>query len=105
MAKKILSRLDAPRRMRPASGWFKALNEFADSTVLKVFGARGAGVFAVPSVVAEEVSRLSGVREIATLEDVRERFYAISIERRVRHPAVVALYEKARQTMFGETAT
>ena len=41
------------------------------------------------------------VRKIAELKTVKERFYAISVERKVRHPAVAALYASARETIFG----
>ncbi len=76
------------------------VGEFADSAVLKVFGQNGAGVFAVPTVVEAEVRRQYKVRKIKEIEEVTERFYAISVERRVRHPAVAAIYDAARQTMF-----
>lgn len=76
------------------------LGEFADSAVVKVFGQHGAGIFAVPTVVEAEVRRQYKVRKIGELEDVVERFYAISVERKVRHPAVVAIYEAARSSFF-----
>lgn len=77
------------------------VGEFADSAVLKVFGQHGAGIFAVPTVVEAEVRRQYKVRKIGEVKDVIERFYAISVERKVRHPAVVAIYDAARQTVFG----
>lgn len=76
------------------------VGEFADSAVVKVFGQKGAGVFAVPTVVEAEVRRQYRVQKIAELEDVVESFYAISVERKVRHPAVVAIYDAARSSMF-----
>lgn len=77
------------------------VDEFADSAVLKVFGQHGAGVFPVHTVVEAEVRRQYEVRKIGEIEDVIERFYAISVERKVRNPAVAAIYEAARATMFG----
>lgn len=74
--------------------------ELADSTVLKVFGSIGVGIFAIPSVVEEEVQRQYRVRSIGRLPAIRERFYAISTERRLRHPAVVAITDAARQRLF-----
>jgi LysR family transcriptional activator of nhaA len=74
--------------------------EFEDSALLKVFGQAGAGFFAVPSVIAEEVVRQYEVQPIGATEDVSERFYAISVERRVRHPAVAAICEAARSELF-----
>lgn len=77
------------------------VGEFADSAVLKVFGQHGAGVFAVPTVVEAEVRRQYKVHKVAEVEAVTERFYAISVERKVRHPAVAAIYEGARLNVFG----
>ncbi|MGE0713580.1 MAG: transcriptional activator NhaR [Planctomycetota bacterium] len=76
------------------------VGEFADSAILKVFGQQGAGVFAVPSVVADEVRRQYRVRELGVLPEVIERFYAISVERKVVHPAVAAITTAARRDMF-----
>jgi len=74
--------------------------EFDDSALLKVFGQAGCGFFAVPTVIAEEVARQYGVEDIGTAEGVVERFYAISVERRVRHPAVAAICTAARSELF-----
>jgi LysR family transcriptional activator of nhaA len=75
--------------------------EFSDSAVLKVFGGAGAGVFAAPSVVEDEVRRQYGVRVIGRIPSIRERFYAVSAERRLRHPAVAAISQAARAELFG----
>jgi LysR family transcriptional activator of nhaA len=77
------------------------VGEFDDSALLKVFGQTGADLFAAPSVIEAEVRRQYGVQIIGRLEDVRERFYAISVERKLKHPAVVAISEAARQKLFG----
>ena len=74
--------------------------EFEDSALLKVFGQAGAGFFAVPAVIQEEVARQYQVEPIGATDEVLERFYAISVERRVRHPAVVAICEAARSELF-----
>ncbi len=79
------------------------VGEFADSAVVKVFGQKGAGVFAVPTVVEAEVRRQYRVHKIAELDEVVESFYALSVERKVRHPAVAAIYEAARQGIFAQT--
>ena len=73
---------------------------FDDSALLKVFGQAGAGVFAVPTVIKEEVMRQYQVVPIGATDEVPERFYAISAERRVSHPAVVAICEAARSELF-----
>ena len=67
---------------------------------MKVFGASGAGVFPVPSVIEPEVRKQYGTSLVGRAQDVLERFYAISVERRLRHPAVVAICDEARQTLF-----
>lgn len=74
--------------------------EFADTALLKVFAADGMGAFCAASVVQDDIVRQYGLEPVGELEAVRERFYAISVERRVRHPAVVAICEAARQEMF-----
>ena len=67
--------------------------EFEDSALLKTFGGRGAGFFAAPSIVRDEVERQHGVKAIGELEGITERYWAVSAERRVRHPAVLTLTE------------
>jgi LysR family transcriptional activator of nhaA len=88
--------------------WFDELGihplvrgEFEDSALLKVFGQAGVGIFAVPSVTESEVRERYGVEMIGRVESVRERFYAISGERRLKHPAVIAITEAARSKIFG----
>jgi LysR family transcriptional regulator, transcriptional activator of nhaA len=74
--------------------------EFEDSALLNVFGSDGIGIFAAPSVVAREIARQYGVKVLGHAEQVRERFYAISVERRLKHPAVVAISNAARHELF-----
>lgn len=71
-----------------------------DSALLKDFGEAGAGAFAVPSVVAAEVARRHRLRVLGAVESIRERVYAITTERRIRHPAVAAISEGARSGVF-----
>ena len=75
--------------------------EIADSAMLKVLGADGLGVFAVPDVIEEQVGEQYGVIALGYTEGARERFYAISTERRVKHPAVLAICEGVRAGSFG----
>lgn len=84
------------RGLRP-----RVVAEFEDRALLKVFGQNGLGLFPVPTIIAAEVARQYQVRRVGTLEEVRERFYAISVERRLKHPAVVAISEGARRELFG----
>ena len=74
--------------------------EFADSALLKSFGAAGDGIFAAPTVVEDDVRRMYGVSVVGREESIRERFYAISIEKRLKHPAVVAIAQAAKQRLF-----
>lgn len=75
--------------------------EFEDSALMKVFGRNGAGIFSGPSVIKEEICKDNDVVEIGSTEEVKDNFYAITIERKVKHPAVVKLAETARKQVFG----
>ena len=66
-------------------------------------GQEGIGVFCLPTAVEEEVRQQYRVRVIGRTRDIKERFYAISPERRLRNPAVVAICEAARVVLM-ETA-
>jgi LysR family transcriptional activator of nhaA len=94
--RRSLDQFFAARRVRP-----KIVGEFDDSALLKVCGQAGMGIFPAPSVIAEEVERQYQVRPVGRTDQVRERFYAISIERKLKHPAVVAISEEARRRVFG----
>lgn len=74
--------------------------EFGDWDLFEIFGQAGVGIFAVPRVVEEEVRRQYRVRLVGRLESLRERYYAISIERRLKHPAVVVITDAARHELF-----
>ncbi|HEX8395420.1 MAG TPA: transcriptional activator NhaR [Longimicrobium sp.] len=78
----------------------RTVAQIADSALLKAFGQAGAGVFASPSVIDAEVRRQFRVEAVGTVESIRERFYAISVERKLKNPAVVAICESARQHLF-----
>jgi len=72
---------------------------FSDSALLKAFGAFGDGIFVAPTAVEDEVRRMYRVGLIGRDDEVRERFYAISVEKRLKHPAVVAISKIARRTL------
>jgi LysR family transcriptional activator of nhaA len=74
----------------------KILIECEDSALLKVFGQQGLGMFFAPSIIAAEVRRQYDVMVIGSVNDLRERFYAISLDRKLKHPAVVAISEAAK---------
>lgn len=73
--------------------------EFADSALLKAFGQTGLGVFPAPIAIAGDVERQYAVEIVGRAPEVKERFYAISVERRVRHPAVLAISRAAPETL------
>lgn len=74
--------------------------EFEDRALMKAFGEAGAGVFTSPTAVEQDVVAKYGVEVIGRTEDIKERFYAISAERRIKHPAVSAITEAARSGLF-----
>jgi LysR family transcriptional regulator, transcriptional activator of nhaA len=74
--------------------------EFQDSALLKVFGQEGLGVFPAPAAIVNEIQRQYRVRHVGTLDSLHERYFAISVERRLKHPAVVAISAAARQHLF-----
>jgi LysR family transcriptional activator of nhaA len=77
-------------------------HEFEDSAVLKVFGKAGHGLFVTPTAIEQEVCRQYSVKVVGRIPEVTERFYAISIEKRLKHPAVVKISESARESLFGD---
>jgi LysR family transcriptional regulator, transcriptional activator of nhaA len=75
----------------------RIVGEFDDSALMKVFGQAGTGIFIIPTPIASEVAKQYGVRIIGSTEEVREQYYAISVERRISHPAVSAITQTARE--------
>jgi LysR family transcriptional activator of nhaA len=92
--RRSLERWFDTHRIRPV-----IVGEFADSALLKVFGQAGAGVFAVASAIEKEAREQYGAAVVGRTEEIVERFYAISVERRLKHPAVVTVTEAARQLL------
>jgi LysR family transcriptional activator of nhaA len=87
---------------RAMDQWFSDLNlapivkgEFADSAMLKIAGRQGLGLFAVPVSIRDDVTAIYGLREVGIVAGVKERFYAVSVERKLKHPAVIAIRENA----------
>ena len=78
----------------------RVVAEFEDSALLKVVGQHGHGIFPAASILEDEIRRQHGVRAIGRAGGVVERFYAISVERRIKHPAVAAITEAARERIF-----
>lgn len=71
--------------------------EFQDSALMKICGQAGLGIFPAPAAIARRIAAQYGVRKVGTLPDARERFYVISPERRIKHPAVLAITESGRK--------
>lgn len=102
----VLLPTDNTSLRRSLDHWFDAqgvrpnvVGEFEDSALLMAFGQTGLGLFPVPAVVAREVRERDGVETVGEALGVRERYYAISVERRLKHPAVVAVSQAARRTL------
>ncbi len=72
------------------------VGEFEDAALLKVFGQAGKGLFVVPSAIEKEVRRQYQVQIVGRIDAIKEHFYAISVERRVRHPALLMISDAAR---------
>lgn len=79
------------RRLRPV-----VVGEFEDSALLMAFGQRGDGIFPAPTPIGSEIERQYRVTRIGVVPGVRERLYAVSVQRRINHPAVAAIREAAR---------
>ena len=80
------------------------VGKFDDTALMKAFGKAGAGVFPAPAILEEEMRTQYGAERIGLARDVVVRYYAISVERRLTHPAVVALRNAAQESIFGEAA-
>ena len=76
------------------------VGEFDDSALLNAFGQEGVGVYPVPTAIVKLVQKQSGSVLLGTTQAVTEQFYAISTERRLTHPAVLAISQAAQQDMF-----
>lgn len=79
----------------------KVVSEIEDRALLKAFGERGVGLFPGPTAIEKEIRRRYSVSAVGHIDAVKERFYAISVERRLKHPAVLAISASARERLFG----
>jgi LysR family transcriptional activator of nhaA len=96
---------------REIDRWFEACHvrpsvvaEFDDSALMYAFGQQGKGVFPAPTVFEAEFRRLYHVEVVGHVRNIRQQFYAISVERRVQHPAVLAIIKAAQHEVFGAAA-
>lgn len=78
----------------------RVVAESEDSALLNVFGQEGLGAFPAPTAVASVVRRQHRASLVGRVPAVRERFWAITVERRIQNPAVAAICEHARADLF-----
>src|SRR5688572_15259681 len=102
----VLLPTDHTQLRRSLNGWFDSkrihpvvAGEFDDSALMFWFGQSGAGAFPAPSAMEARVQRDFGVKLIGRAGHVRERFYAITMEPKLKHPAVVAVCDAAHKTL------
>jgi LysR family transcriptional activator of nhaA len=93
---------------RALDQWFEATRvkptlvaEFDDSELMYAFGQDGRGVFPMPTVFEKEFKGSYHVEVVGRVKAVRQQFYAISVDRRILHPAVAAIISAARNEVFG----
>lgn len=92
---------------RRLDDWFEShqispriAGEFDDSALLKAFGEAGFGVFAAPTVIEAEICRMYRMSVIGSTDEIQERFYAVSLERRLKHESIVLITDTARTDLF-----
>ena len=102
----VLPSIDTAVR-RGLNGWFdkvglrpRIVAEFEDTALMKAFAHDTGAVFPAPMVIAKDIGRVYGVRAIGLTGSVREHYYAISAERRLKHPGVLAITDAARHGLF-----
>lgn len=77
----------------------RIVGRFENSALLKVFASQGHGAFAAPISVADHLEEQFGAVFVGPIEGVTDRSYAISVERRITHPAVSAISKAARTVL------
>jgi LysR family transcriptional regulator, transcriptional activator of nhaA len=78
----------------------RTVGEFDDGALMKAFGREGRGVFMSPTVLEDETCEQYGVKVLGRTTEVVEEYYAVSIERRIKHPCVAAITQAARSRLF-----
>ncbi|MBI4912405.1 MAG: LysR family transcriptional regulator [Acidobacteria bacterium] len=94
-ARAALERWLEARGLRPV-----VAGDFDDSALLKTFGAEGEGFFLAPAPMAADLARTYGVRRVGSADGLSERIYAVSTERRLVHPGVLAILKSAQEEVF-----
>lgn len=92
---------------RSLEHWFGSIGvrprivaEFEDRALFKAFGSEGAGMFPGPAAIEDEICDVYRVKKVGYTDKVVEQFYAISVERRIKHPAVQLISDNARDRLF-----
>jgi LysR family transcriptional activator of nhaA len=103
----LLLPLEGSSLRRQIDDWLRGLGvtpkivvEAEDSELLNVFAADGMGLVFVPAVIADVVCKRYGLARVGRAGRIKERYYAISVERRLIHPAVLAIRDAARGNVF-----
>jgi LysR family transcriptional activator of nhaA len=91
--------------MNDASIRPEIIGEFEDSALIMAFGQKGAGLFPAPSPIAAEIARQYDVVPVGVIPGLREQLYAVSVERQIKHPAVAAVCDAARDLFDGGRTT
>ena len=78
----------------------QVVGEFDDAAMMRAFGVNGRGLFPVRAALAAEVEDGHGAVPVGAVDGVRERYYVVSTERKVRHPVMVALLAHAREQLL-----
>lgn len=96
----------------PLLRWLRGLDihprivgEFDDGALMKSFGQAGAGVFPVPTAIAAELAAQHGLVPLGNSEAVKDRFFIITVERKLSHPAALAVSEAAHKGLFTRTGS
>jgi LysR family transcriptional activator of nhaA len=76
------------------------VGEFDDNALIMEFARSNSGLFAVPSIVEQELRRKHGFKLVGHVAEVRRELFAVALERRISHPSVAALIRHARTRVF-----
>ncbi len=76
--------------------------QFDDSALMKAFGQTGLGAFFMSTTIEQEICENFDVRVVSRISEMKQKFYAISAERKIKHPAVAAICDSARTALFNE---
>lgn len=80
----------------------RIVGEFDDSALMNAFGREGRGIFTSPTVLDDETTLQFGVEVIGRSPELVEEFFAISVERHIKHPCVVAITKSAKAELFAQ---